>query len=114
MIGVSSTSLFVFFANATATTELDAAHTTLPLPDALPICEVYAGMYAIATLRPFVYDVNGNRGVSFGLQNIQILRDGEPLDGRMRPEQEFEAVEQDDVFDDEDDDDDDPDDDLPI
>ena len=44
-------------------------------------------------LRPFTYDTNGSKGVSFGLQNLQKLRDGERIDGRMRPEDEFEAIE---------------------
>lgn len=54
--------------------------------------EVYPGCYAIATVRPFYYDSNGNKGVSFGLQNVQIVADGEPIGGRARPEKEFEPV----------------------
>jgi hypothetical protein len=55
--------------------------------------EVYPGCFVRASLRPFTYDTNGSKGVSFGLQNLQKLRDGERIDGRMRPEDEFEAVE---------------------
>ena len=55
--------------------------------------EVYPGCFVRASLRPFTYDTNGSKGVSFGLQNLQKLRDGERIDGRMRPEEEFEAVE---------------------
>ena len=54
--------------------------------------EIYPGCYARATVRPFAYDVNGNRGVSFGLQNIQKTRDGDPIGGRVNPEDEFSAV----------------------
>ena len=43
-------------------------------------------------LRPFSYDINGSRGVSFALQNVQKLRDGERIDGRLRPEDEFDAI----------------------
>ena len=55
--------------------------------------EVYPGCFVRASLRPFTYNTNGSKGVSFGLQNLQKLRDGERIDGRMRPEEEFEAVE---------------------
>jgi hypothetical protein len=53
--------------------------------------QVYAGCYARASVRSFAYDVNGNKGVSFALNNIQKLGDGDRLDGRMRAEDEFEA-----------------------
>ncbi|MGI9494046.1 MAG: DUF2815 family protein [Geminicoccaceae bacterium] len=55
--------------------------------------ELYAGCYVRASLRPFAYDTNGNKGVSFGLQNIQKLDEGERLDGRAKAEDEFEAIE---------------------
>lgn len=54
--------------------------------------QFYPGCYARATVRAFAYDQAGNRGVSFGLQNIQKLADGEPLGGRTNPSQDFEAV----------------------
>lgn len=52
----------------------------------------YAGCYARATLTAFAYDTAGNKGVSFGLNNIQKLRDGQPFSGRKRAEDDFEAV----------------------
>ena len=55
--------------------------------------EVYPGCFVWASLRPFTYDTNGSKGVSFGLQNLQKLRDGERIDGRLRPEDEFEVIE---------------------
>lgn len=54
--------------------------------------DVYPGCYMRATVRPFYYDTNGNKGVSFGLQNVQKVKDGEPLGGRTRAEDDFEAV----------------------
>ncbi|MEO5346869.1 MAG: DUF2815 family protein [Magnetococcus sp. YQC-9] len=54
--------------------------------------EIYPGCYARATVRAFTYDVNGNAGVSFGLQNFQKLRDGEPIGGRTKPEDDFSPV----------------------
>lgn len=54
--------------------------------------EFYPGCYARATVRAFGYDVAGNRGISFGLQNVQKLREGEPLGGHTKPEDEFAPV----------------------
>lgn len=55
--------------------------------------EFYAGCYARAELLAFAYDTAGNRGVSFLLQNIQKLRDGQPFSGRKAAADVFEAVE---------------------
>lgn len=49
----------------------------------------YSGCYAIASYNAFAYDTAGNVGVAFGLNNIQKTRDGEPLGGRTRPEDDF-------------------------
>lgn len=54
--------------------------------------EVYPGCYARASVRAFAYDVAGNRGVAFGLLNVQKLADGEPLGTRTRPEDDFEPA----------------------
>lgn len=55
--------------------------------------EFYAGCYARATVTAFAYDVAGNKGVAFGLQNVQKIKDGEPFSGREAPETEFDAIE---------------------
>jgi hypothetical protein len=44
-----------------------------------------------AQLRAFSYDSNGNKGVSFALNNIQKLGDGERLDNRQAATDAFEA-----------------------
>lgn len=45
--------------------------------------DVWAGQKARATVRAFAYDSNGNRGVSFGLEHVQIVKQDEPrIDGR--------------------------------
>ena len=54
--------------------------------------EVYPGCYCRASIRAFAYDQEGNKGVSFGVVNVQKIRDGEPLGGRTRPEDDFEPV----------------------
>lgn len=54
--------------------------------------EFYGGCYARATVSAFAYDVSGNRGVSFGLRNIQKERDGGPFSGRNAPGKDFDAI----------------------
>lgn len=53
----------------------------------------YAGCFARATVSAYTYDKGGNRGVAFGLQNVQKLGDGEAFSGRVRAEDDFEAAE---------------------
>lgn len=50
---------------------------------------IYSGCYARVSLNMFPYAAAGNNGVSAGLNNIQVLRDGEPLGGRSRAEDDF-------------------------
>lgn len=54
--------------------------------------DFYAGCYARAELIAFAYDKAGNKGVSFSLQNVQKLRDGEVFSGRKNAEDVFDAV----------------------
>ena len=54
--------------------------------------DFYSGCYAIASVRPYFYDQKGNRGVSFGLNNIQKVRDGEPLGGQSSPASDFKPI----------------------
>ena len=54
---------------------------------------LYAGCYCRATIAAFAYDQAGNKGVSFGLQNVQFLRDGDSLAGGIPAEDDFDAVE---------------------
>jgi hypothetical protein len=55
--------------------------------------QFYAGCYARATLIAFAYDKAGNKGVSFSLQNVQKLKDGEQFSGRKNADDEFDEVE---------------------
>lgn len=43
--------------------------------------ELYSGCYGRAIINFYVYDVNGNKGVSAGLNGVMKLYDGEPLSG---------------------------------
>jgi|SRR5215831_4386270 len=64
---------------------VDARRQEIMVPE-----DVWAGQLARAGVSPFFYNTSGNKGVSFALNNVQICRtDGERLDGRLRPEEEF-------------------------
>ena len=54
--------------------------------------EVYSGCYVRASLSMYPFNTNGNRGIACGLQNVQKWCDGEPLNGRVRAEDEFDAL----------------------
>ncbi len=58
--------------------------------------EFYSGCWAIATVRPGCYPKAGTTGVqpgvSFYLQNVQKIKDDDPLGSRTRPEDDFEPV----------------------
>lgn len=60
--------------------------------------EVYSGCYGRVSVTFYGFNSNGNRGVAAGLGNIQKLKDGEPLGGRVRPEDEFGTVDDDDFL----------------
>lgn len=54
---------------------------------------VYAGCYARAEVFAFPYDRAGNKGVSFGLNHIQKIKDGESFSGKGNAKNAFDAVE---------------------
>lgn len=45
--------------------------------------DVYAGQYARVTFNVYAYAAAGRKGISFGLGNVMITRDGEPLSAGM-------------------------------
>lgn len=53
--------------------------------------ELYPGAIVRASIVAFTYDTDGNKGVSFALNNIQKIADGDRLDSRVSAEDEFEA-----------------------
>ena len=57
---------------------------------------VYSGCYIRASINMYPFNSNGNRGVACGLQNVQFWDDGDPLNGRLRAEDEFDALDTDD------------------
>lgn len=59
--------------------------------------EIYSGVYGRASINLYAFNSNGNRGIACGLNNLQKIRDGEPLGGKSRAEDDF-ATEEDDDF----------------
>lgn len=53
----------------------------------------YPGCYARALVSCYAYNQGGNCGVNFGLDGLQFVKDGDPLSGRPRVEESFEALE---------------------
>ena len=60
--------------------------------------EVYSGVYGRASINLYAFNSNGNKGIACGLNNLQKLRDGEPLGGKSRAEDDFASDEEDDFL----------------
>ena len=85
-------SYFINANSATAPGVVDADRN--PIMDR---SEVYSGVYGRASVNFYAFNSNGNRGIACGLNNLQKIRDGEPLGGKSRAEDDF-ATESDDDF----------------
>lgn len=55
--------------------------------------ELYSGCYGRVSVNFYPFNQAGNKGIACGLQNMQKLKDGEPLGGRARAEDDFSAFE---------------------
>ena len=53
---------------------------------------IYSGCYIRVSINFYPFNTNGNRGVGAGLGNVQFWCDGDPLNGRVRAEDEFDAL----------------------
>ncbi len=60
--------------------------------------EVYSGVYGRASITFYAFNSNGNRGIACGLNNLQKIRDGEPLGSRSRAEDDFDTDDDDDFL----------------
>ena len=85
-------SYFINANSATAPGIVDSACETI-----LERSQIYSGVYARASVNFFAFNSNGNKGIACGLNNIQKLRDGDPLGGKSRAEDDF-ATDDDDDF----------------
>ena len=59
--------------------------------------EVYSGVYGRASVNFYAFNSNGNKGIACGLNNLQLIRAGEPLGGKASAESDF-ATDDDDDF----------------
>ncbi len=60
--------------------------------------EVYSGVYGRASINFYAFNSNGNKGIACGLNNLQKIRDGEPLGGKSRAEDDFATEEEEDFL----------------
>ena len=60
--------------------------------------EVYSGVYGRASINLYAFNSNGNKGIACGLNNLQKIRDGEPLGSKSRAEDDFASDEEDDFL----------------
>jgi hypothetical protein len=68
------------------------------LQDVLDPAEVWAGQIVRAHIAPFSWMNSGKRGISFGLQHLQIIkRDAPRIDGRTPAKHAFSAIEEEDA-----------------
>ena len=76
-----------YFVNANATSApgiVDADRNPI-----LTRSEVYSGVYGRASISFYAFNSSGNKGIACGLNNLQKIRDGEPLGGHSRAEDDF-------------------------
>lgn len=78
----------MWFFNATSGTKPGIVDSTgkNPIIDAT---ELYSGCYGRVSVNFYPFSNSGNVGVACGLNNMQKLRDGEPLSGRTSAEYDF-------------------------
>ncbi len=76
-----------YFVNANATTAPGIVDAELnPI---LSRSEVYSGVYGRASITFYAFNSSGNRGIACGLNNLQKIRDGEPLGSKASAESDF-------------------------
>lgn len=76
-----------YFINATAKTRPGLVDANLsPIIDEN---ELYSGCYGRASINFYPFNVSGNKGIAAGLNNLQKIKDGEPLGGRQSAENDF-------------------------
>ncbi|MEQ2746890.1 DUF2815 family protein [Dialister hominis] len=76
-----------YFVNANATTApgiVDADRNPI-----MSRSEVYSGVYGRASITFYAFNSSGNKGIACGLNNLQKIRDGEPLGGKASAESDF-------------------------
>ena len=85
------------FINANSTTPPDIVDSAMN--HIMERSKVYSGVYGRASITLYAFNSNGNRGIACGLNNLQKIRDGEPLGSRTRAEDDFSACDDEDFLD---------------
>ncbi|ERL25338.1 DUF2815 family protein [Mitsuokella sp. oral taxon 131] len=76
-----------YFVNANATTAPGIVDADLnPI---MSRSEVYSGVYGRASITFYAFNSSGNCGIACGLNNLQKIRDGEPLGSKASEESDF-------------------------
>lgn len=57
--------------------------------DIIDSTDLYSGCYGRASISFYAFNTNGNKGIACGLNHLMKTRDGEPLGGRSRAEDDF-------------------------
>ena len=86
-----------YFVNANATSApgiVDADRNPI-----LTHSEVYSGVYGRDSISFYAFNSSGNKGIACGLNNLQKIRDGEPLGGKASAESDLASDEDDDFLD---------------
>lgn len=76
-----------WFVNANSTTKpgvVDADRNPI-----LDSSELYSGIIGRASINFYAFNSNGNKGIACGLNNLQKIRDGEPLGGKSSAASDF-------------------------
>ena len=60
--------------------------------------EVYSGVYGRASITFYAFNSSGNKGIACGLNNLQKVRDGQPLGGKASAESDFASDEDEDFL----------------
>lgn len=60
--------------------------------------EVYSGVYGRASINFYAFNTNGNKGIACGLNNLQLMRAGEPLGSKASAESGFATADDDDFL----------------
>lgn len=76
-----------YFINANSTTApgiVDADRNPV-----LTRSDVYSGVYGRASITLYAFNSNGNKGIACGLNNLQLIKAGEPLGSKASAESDF-------------------------
>ncbi len=76
-----------YFINANSSTQPGVVDASLN--EIITRSEIYSGVYGRASINFYAFNSNGNKGIACGLNNLQKIKDGEPLGGKANAETDF-------------------------